>query len=243
MDSAGIVCGADAQGRFIAVTGAREYAMGFGAHYLSEPRVTLHENDASLDFAMRVKNLSAAPMDLMYLAHVNFAFAEGARLVQPVPFTPEHVVVRTAIPGHVTPTESWRAFLSDLAANPARLERLDEPALYDPELVVYLKGAKPEADGRVRYAMLRREGDAFSVRWDPKSMPHTIRWILVNSDQSVAAFALPATCEPEGYTAEKRKGNVRVLKGGESAAFTTEISYLARDRAAEVVHQIEGSVQ
>ena len=44
-------------------------------------------------------------------------------------------------------------------------------------------------------------------------MPHTIRWILANSDQRVAAFAMPATCEPEGYSAEKRKGNVRSLAG------------------------------
>ncbi len=124
--------------------------MGFGAHYLAEPRVTLHEDETSLDMAMQVKNLSAAPMDLMYMAHVNFAFAHGARLVQPVPFTPEHVVVRAAIPSHVTPTEAWRGFLADVAAKPERLEWLNEPALYDPELVFYLKGARPEADGRVR---------------------------------------------------------------------------------------------
>ena len=54
--------------------------------------------------------------------------------------------------------------------------------------------------------LLRREGDAFAIAWDPEAMPHTIRWILDNSDQRVAAFAMPATCEPEGYTAEKRKG-------------------------------------
>ena len=46
-------------------------------------------------------------------------------------------------------------------------------------------------------------------------MPHTIRWMLANSDQRVAAFAMPATCEPEGYLAEKRKGNVRSLTGGD----------------------------
>jgi hypothetical protein len=239
MDAAGIVCGADARGRFLAVTGAREYAMGFGAHYLSEPRITLHEDETALDMVMQVENLSAAPMDLMYMCHVNFAFAEGARLVQPVPFTPGHVVARTAVPGHVTPTDAWRAALADVAARPARLERLDEPALYDPEFVFYLKGVPVEADGRVRHAMLRREGDAFAIRWSPQTMPHTIRWVLVNSDQSVAAFAMPATCEPEGYSAEKRKGNLRTLAGGESVAFETEIAYVPRDRAAAVVAEIE----
>jgi hypothetical protein len=86
----------------------------------------------------------------------------------------------------------------------------------------------------------RPEGDGFTVAWDPVSMPHTIRWILANSDQRVAAFAMPATCEPEGYLAEKRKGNVRSLAGGASASFTTHIGYVERARAAALAQTIEG---
>jgi hypothetical protein len=238
MDAAGLLCGEDARGRFLAVTGSREYAMGFGAHYLSEPRVTMRERETTLDFAMDVRNLSQAPMDLMYMAHVNFAFCEGARMVQPVPYDTRHVVARTSIPGHVTPTDAWRAMLADIAQNPARLETLNEPALYDPELVFYLRNASVQADGRVHYAMLRREGDAFAIRWDPEVMPITTRWVLVNSDQAVAAFAMPATCEPEGYSAEKRKGNVRSLAGGAHVRFVTEIAYIPRDAAAAVVAEI-----
>ena len=62
-------------------------------------------------------------------------------------------------------------------------------------------------------------------------MPHTVRWVLANSDQRVCAFAMPATCEPEGYLAEKRKGNVRSLPGGETARFETWIGYKARTAA------------
>ena len=77
MDEAGIACGSDDRGPWIAVTGAREYAMGFGAHYRATPRVVLSFGRAGCDIVMEVENLSAAPMDLMYLCHVNFAFAEG----------------------------------------------------------------------------------------------------------------------------------------------------------------------
>ncbi|HEY1943013.1 MAG TPA: DUF4432 family protein [Roseiarcus sp.] len=241
MDEAGIACGTDASGRWIAVTGEREYAMGFGAHYRARPRLILREEGASCEIVMEVENLSAAPMDLMYMCHVNFAFAKGARIVQSVPFTPEHVVARTAIPAHVTPTEDYRALIAELAINPARMERLDEPERYDPEQVFYIKGAKPGLDGLVRYLMLRREGDAFSIAWDPEAMPHTIRWVMANSDQRVAAFAMPATCEPEGYTAEKRKGNVRALAGGASARFSTLVGYVDRSRAAAAAQSIEGT--
>jgi hypothetical protein len=243
MDHAGLACGTDLQGPWIAVTGKREYAMGFGAHYLATPHVVLRPDATRFDVAMEVENLSAAPMDLMYLCHVNFAFAENGRIVQPVPFTPEHVVTRTAIPGHVTPNDDYRALLGELAKNPARMEVLSEPRRYDPEQVFYIKGLKPGDDGLVHFMLARREGDGFTIAWDPETMPHTIRWILANSDQRVAAFAMPATCEPEGYLAEKRKGHVRSLAGGAKASFTTHIGYVDSTRAAAAAQSIEGARQ
>jgi Domain of unknown function (DUF4432) len=240
MDSAGIACGADAKGRWIAATGSREYAMGFGDHYLSRPRVLLREGATQFDIEMGVENLSAAPMDLMYMCHVNFDFVEGGRIVQSAPFTPEHVVARTAIPGHVTPSDDYRALIAELAVNPARMERLDEPARYDPEHVFYIKGDRTGADGRVHYLLKRREGDSFAIAWDPTTMPHTVRWVMVNSEQKVAAFAMPATCEPEGFTAEKRKGHVRSLAGGASAHFQTTVGYLDAAHTETSEREIRG---
>ncbi len=237
---AGLACGTDAKGPWIAVTGEYDHAMGFGAHYRATPRVVLRPHDSAFDIVMEVENLSAVPMDLMYLCHVNFAFAEGARIIQPVAFTPENVVTRTAIPSHVVPTDDYRALLAELAADPARMEVLDEPHRYDPEQVFYVKNLRPGPDGLAHFMMQRREGDAFTIAYDPVAMPHTIRWIMSNSDQRVAAFAMPATCEPEGYLAEKRKGNVRSLAGRARASFATRLGYVDRDHAAELARSIEG---
>jgi hypothetical protein len=243
MDGAGLACGTDDQGPWIAATGLREYAMGFGAHYRATPRVVLRPGATRFDVTMEVENLSAAPMDLMYLSHVNFAFSEGGRIVQPAPFTPEHVVTRTAVPGHVTPTDDYRTLLTELAKNPARMQVLNEPKRYDPEQVFYIKGLRRAQDGLARFMLARPEGDGFEIAWDPEIMTHTVRWIMANSDQRVAAFAMPGTCEPEGYTAEKRKGNVRSLAGGAKAAFTTHIGYVERARAAAVARSIEGAAR
>ena len=240
MDGAGLACGTDERGPWIAVTGSREYAMGFGAHYCARPRVSLRAGETGCDIVMEVENLSAAPMDLMYMCHVNFAFAKDGRIVQSVPFTPEHVATRMAIPGHVTPNPDYMALLEALAADPARMRRLSEPERYDPEQVFYIKGLRRAADGLVHFMMIRPEGDAFAIAWDPDVMPHTIRWVLANSDQRVAAFAMPATCEPEGYLAEKRKGNVRSLAGGSTASFVTRIDYVDAEYAAAAAKAIEG---
>ena len=192
MDGAGLECGADERGPWIAVTGMREYAMGFGAHYRAAPRVVLRPDATDFDIVMAVENLSAAPMDLMYLCHVNFAFADGARIVQPVPFTPEHVVTRTAIPGHVAADR--RLSRADRGAR--RRSRADGDARRARALrsragVLYQGRSSAGRTGVSISCCARREGDGFAISWDPEAMPHTIRWILANSDQRVAAFAMP----------------------------------------------------
>jgi hypothetical protein len=66
-------------------------------------------------------------------------------------------------------------------------------------------------------------------------MTSVIRRVLANSDQRVAAFAMPATCEPEGYLAEKRKENVRSLAAGAEASFLTHVGYVDAAHAASAI--------
>jgi len=232
MDRAGLETGEDADGPFIRLTGEREYVMGFGDHYQARPTVTLRAEQTLFDVTMAVRNLGGRPMDLMYMCHANFAFAEGARFVQPAPFTPERTVARTAIPVHVPATPDYRALIAELARNPAALERLDQPERYDPEQVFYIRAPGVDRDGLTHFMLLRREGDGFAIAYDPTSLPTTVRWVLNNPGQSVAAFAMPATCEPEGYLAEKAKGNVRTLDPGAEARFAVRLGYLDTSAAA-----------
>jgi hypothetical protein len=231
MDSAGLEIGEDAEGPYMAVVGTREYVMGFGAHYMARPRVVLRPGATLFDIAMSVENLSAAPMDLMYMCHVNFAFCEGARIVQPAPFTPAGTKVRTEVPAHVPRSPAYDALLQELAADPSVMEVLDEPARYDPEQVFYIRDVKSDADGRTAQMMRRREGDAFHIAYDTSDFPKTVRWILVNSDQKVCAFALPSTCEPEGYAAEAAKGHVQTVAGGETRRFSVRLGYMTQAEA------------
>ncbi len=226
MDKAGLLFGHDERGAFVEITGEYEYVMGFGAHYLARPSVRLHADETLFDITMDVENLSSAPMELMYMCHVNFAYAEGARIVQPVPYTPDHVQVRTAVPGHVTPNDDYLSLIDELATDPAAMEVLDEPERYDPEQVFYIRGLPKDAEGNTHLMMQLPEGDGFGISYPTEIFPKTVRWILVNGDAQVAAFALPSTCEPEGYLAEKAKNNVQVLASGERAVFPVRVGYL-----------------
>ena len=124
--------------------------------------------------------------------------------------------------------------LADMAIDPSSTEWLHEPERFNPELVFYLRDLRPDADGLARHLLKRPQGDGFSVRYSTTDFPHTIRWILHNHRAQVCGFAMPATCEVEGHAAERDKGHVRSLAGGEQASFSVAMGYLsAADAAAE----------
>ncbi len=90
----------------------------------------------------------------------------------------------------------------------------------------YINGLPTDGEGLTHLMMQRREGDGFAISYPLAAFPKTVRWILVNGDSQVAAFALPSTCEPEGYLAEKAKNNVQSLAPGERRAFPVRLGYL-----------------
>ena len=215
----------------VSVHGSYEYAKGFGDRYRACPSVTLRADSALFDIAMAVTNLAGKPMDLMYMAHMNYAYVEGARFVEPLGMQRQRL--RMSVPDHVKPTPAWSAYMAQLEEDPAQLASLDQPSLYDPEVVFFFDGVGTDAAGQAHFLLDHPDGAAFYTRYRPEQFEHAVRWILYTPDQQVAAFVLPSTCEPEGYNAEKAKGNVRVLAAGDSASFSLTTGYLsAQERQA-----------
>ncbi len=181
---------------------------------------------------MEVKNCSMDPMDLMYMCHANFAYVEGGRIVQPTSFDKSSTVIRSSVPAIVKANENYLNRLTKMKEDPSGTEVIDSGTGFDPELVFYLKNLRKAADGLVHVMMRRPAGDAFVVAYDPSMFSHLVRWILENNKQKVCAFAMPATCGVEGYTAENNYGNVRSLAGGQSTSFKLKLGYLDAAAAA-----------
>ena len=218
-------------GPALRLVGERVHTEGFGAAYLARPSVTLRADGTAFAFGMAVRNRSARPMPLMYMAHVNPGFVENGRIVQPMPWTPEHVRVRRAVPRHVRPDPAYLARIEAFGAEPSRARTLSDPAAFEPEQVFYLSGLRTDAEGRATQLLRSPEGWAYSLSHRPDALPHCVRWLMHDGDAGVAAFALPSTCEPEGYEAESAKGNVRFLGAGEEARFAVEIGFLDAEAA------------
>jgi len=237
MDSAWLEIGEDAGGAVVRIGGEYDYVMGFGDHYRARPSVTLRPGSALFDIGMDVRNLAGKPMELMYMAHMNYAYVDGGRFIEPLGMA--RTRVRSSVPAHVKPTPAWSAYMAELTEDPSRLESLSTPELYDPEIVCFFDGGQADAQGNAHFLLKHPEGPAFYTRYQPAQFDHAARWILHNADQQVAAFVLPATCEPEGYLAEKAKGNVRQLGAGESASFSVTTGYLG----AEEVQKLEADLK
>jgi hypothetical protein len=187
---------------------------------------------------MQVDNLKRTAMELMYMAHVNFRPLDNARLVYSAPCTPATVRVREVIPSHVTPTDAYRAFLKELAANPSRHNVLAPGMAFDPEVVFFIDYSADQA-GWAHSMMVHPDGYASYIRHRPEQLPKGVRWISRTPDQDCFGLLLPATAEPDGYLAEKRKGNLKTMAPGASVRFDVEAGLLTPPQAESMEQSIQ----
>ena len=212
--------GEDGRGPYIGLTGRYQHTVAFGDNYLAQPLVKLYADSALFDISMTVTNLKQTPMELMYLAHLNFRPVDNGRIVYSAPLSPQTVRVRRSIPSHVKPTPEYVDYLETLASDPAQHHTLSPDKAFDPEVVFSIDYAA-DGDGWAHSMQVHPNGDSAEatadyVRHRVDSLAVGVRWICRTPDKDALGLVLPATAEPEGYTAEKVKGNVRTLKAGET---------------------------
>lgn len=201
------------EGDTIRAVSEYEYVRGFGHHYRARPSVCLRAGEARFDIDMEVENLSAyQPMPLLYMCHMNYAYANNAMLRETLPDGAFRL--RRTIPAHVRPTPKWQAFNDDILAGKVDGSVLDKPDCYDPEIVYFADNLAQYGDELEFELHNPANGVIFSTRFSSRDFPHATRWILSNPDQQVAAFVLPATARPEGYLAAEKAGTLQWLKPG-----------------------------
>ncbi len=236
--SAQMLLGQDERGPYLAVTGNYQYTVAFSHNYIATPEVRLYANTNRLSVSMTVKNLKNSPMELMYLAHVNFRPVNNGRLMYSAPCDPAHVRVRSSIPSHISPPPGYSEFLHELEANPEKHNLLTPDLAFDPE-VVFFVDYQSDAAGWAHSMQLHPDGAADFISHRPTQLDHGIRWISRTADQDCLGIALPATAEPEGYTAEKAKGNLKIIPGGGKWMCQMEIGALQPEESTTMIQQID----
>lgn len=202
----------------ISIIGTHEYLEGFGHHYRAQPSITMKKNCSLLKIDMAVTNLSnILQMPLQYMCHINYRFFEGAVFSQNIPDTA--FILRQSIPEHVRPTQQWLDFNSRILSGDIKLEGTAHAELYDPEIVSFADYVQKYTDNAKFYMQLP-SGIKILTEFNTHQFTHVTRWILNNSDMRVAAYALPATCRPEGAKAAGLSKDIIYLSPGETKEFS-----------------------
>jgi hypothetical protein len=232
-----LAIGQDEKGKYIGLSGQYQHTVAFSYNYLAEPMVRLYAGSTLIRVSMTITNLKQSAMELMYLAHVNFLPVDNGRLVYSARSTPEHVRVRTSIPAHIRPQPGYVEFIEALKNHPEKHHLLAPGLMFDPEIVFFIDYLADEA-GWAHTLQIHPDGRADYLRHRPSELKKGTRWICRTADQDALAMVEPGTAEPEGYLAEKAKGNLEELPGG--GVFHCEIEMGAL--SATETRQIEAKI-
>ena len=207
-----LTIGEDERGSYVALSGTFRHTVAFNDDYVATPEMRVYAHQTIFHMSLAIQNRKKTAMDLMYLAHINFRPIDNAQLITTAPTTPEAIRVRRSIPSHISPPTGYREFIERLGADPLIANTLTPGLGFDPE-VVFTINPKADAQGWAHSLQVNPSGSADYVAHRPDQLPFTIRWISRTPDQDCLGFAMPATAEPEGYTAEKAKGNLQSIAG------------------------------
>jgi len=238
-DNIEIITGEDEKGKYMSITGNYEYNRAFGDIYCARPIVVLREESTLIDISMKIENQSNYPMELMYMSHINFRPVENCKILQCIDWSPKNMEIRSVIPTHIKVSDEFIKFLEALKTNPQKTQVIRPEDVYNPEIAFFMKKPKMDEEGWTHFMNMHPNGSADYVRYKPEQLDHCTRWISRTKNQEGLGLALPATCDPEGYTAEKLKGNIKNIVGKSSITFSMTAGYLGNDAAVLMEKNIE----
>ena len=222
----------------ITIGGSYRHIVAFSTNYLATAQIRLGADSALLDVSLAVENLKRTPMDLMYLAHANFRPVDHGVLHYTARYDAESVRVRRSVPAHISPKPDYMAFIEQLAKDPTPHHRLHPDLAFDPE-VVFAIDMLADTDGLAHAIQKHPDGSADYIGFRPSQAPLCMRWVCRTPDQDGLGIAFPSTSEVEGYAAEKAKGHVVELAGGDVWRIDMRMGLLTPDEAGEMESTIE----
>lgn len=163
-------------------------------------------------------------------------------MVYSAPCTPQHVRVRTSIPSHIRPLPGYVEFLEALKGHPEKHHVLAPGLMFDPEVVFFIDYLTDQ-DGWAHSMQVHPDDSADYVRHRPDQLDKGIRWISRTADQDALGIVAPATAEPEGYLAEKAKGNIKTIPAKGEFHFEIEVGVLSPAQVERMETKISQIVQ
>ena len=241
--NAALLCGEDAGGRYVTVTGEYEFKIGFENAYRFRPECKLYEDGTVIHMTSNIENLRNFPMEYLYLCHINFRPVDGSRLVYSA--KKENVYTHVLVPDNMNPEDKAKleAYFEMLRKDVTCHENVGaEGQFYQPEIVFTVRYEQDE-DGRGYCLQRLPDGYAHYVSHRPSQLPYGLRWISRMGEEDAMGMLLPATAEHNGYLDCKAKGYIRHLPARGAVRFDFEAGLLCPESAQKVADKIESMLK
>jgi hypothetical protein len=238
--SARLIAGNDAGGAYLTLSGDCVQARAFSFHYRFHSEVTLRPGLSHLDVQVTVENLRPVPLQLMYLAHVNFRPVDDGRLLDTVPDDASGLAVRQDDPSGLDISPDHRRLIETWTADPALHRHVLPGRRIDPEAVLDL-ACGADADGWAHGMQRHPDGAADFISYRVAELPFAVRWMSRTGDQDALGLILPATAGVAGFTAEKAKGHLVTVEAGETRSFHYRCGALDAAEARAFAAHMEAS--
>ena len=222
---------------YMAVGGCVEYNVSFTKRYKFLPECKLEKDATVLKVSAELKNIRHAPMEYMYLCHINFKPVDGAELI----YSADYKDIK--IHRGANASEELSQYLDKLEKAPEIHHKVgDEGQVYDPELCFTVNRYIGD-ENRVAHTMQYTENGAFYASHSVDTLPLAIRWISRTGDEDSMGMVLPSTAEHFGYTYAKRNNQIRILPAMKSVKFSIEAGYLEKAQAEEMKNKFQKMLQ
>lgn len=219
------------------VGGRYHHKAAFTADYIATSRVRIRGGRTYLGLSLAVENLRVSPMELMYMAHINFRPITHSRVVASAPLTPDNMEFRPW-PATIRIPDAHAKFVELARKDPGMLATILPSHVFDPELV-FSVGYQPDADGWAHTLQVHPDGSADFVRHDPAELPVGTRWIVRTGSEDAFGIILPGTAGPEGFAKEKSRGRIVMLAPGGTWQCTVEVGVLNPEETRSMVAAID----
>lgn len=232
-----LLVGSDDEGAFMTITGQYQYSVAFSHNYIAQPSITLRESHGRINVEMSIKNLKSSPMELMYLAHINFLPVDNAKIVDTAPEGIDNLRVTHIFKNLYETDNDYRQMVDSFIEDPEKHRSFAPGGVIDPEIVFAINPLS-DKDGWASSMQIHPDGSADFVRHRPAEFPHSVRWICRSGEQGALGLLLPSTAEPGGYLAERAKGNLQIVNAKAEAHFVFECGALDASAATDLSKEI-----
>lgn len=196
----------------LALCGSLHWHVPYQCHYRCVLRTIVDPSGTSVRVEIAVENESGAPMELMYLGHLNFALMGDAMIRGMGELADGSIRIRDP---HVAAGARERLRVG--AFYPSRV-------LADPEFVATIDHCTALSD-EIQSQLVLADGSSFWVRHGKTPLDHQVVWITNTPDRGACGFHLPSTGGPEGLAAARAAGEVKIIQPRETARISYSFGY------------------